>query len=359
MTDHKIFGLGIVRNSRKEVGMKTAVFVEPHKPLILEDRPVPKPGPHELLVRVRAVGICGSDIHASEEDWTPKNIVMGHEFSGEIAGLGSKVANWAIGDRVVPMPDLPCGVCDECQAERFERCVNPGSIGFNADHPGAYAEYLTVSAAHCLPLPSGLSFEDAAAVEPLAVGYDTVRRCELAANDRVLIIGAGPIGLSVAQWCRHFGVTDIAVSELSPDRLARAERMGANWLINASEVDDPAAEFERLTGQPPTIIVEAVGLPGMIQRCVDMAVKNTRIVVVGVCVGTDQFEPMTCIFKRLKLIFAYGYSLKDYATILKLMEQGHIVTAPLISHRIRLDELPNMFEKMRQPTDQIKVIVNP
>ena len=337
--------------------MKAVVFKELGQPLVLEERPDPEIRADELLVRVKAAGVCGSDLHASEASWTPTDIVMGHEFAGEVTAVGDQVTGWSVGDRAVPLAKLVCGECLSCRRENYSDCENSDLIGFSCNVDGAYAEYARVSAATTLRLPDGVGYMDAAVVEPLAVGYSTVRKAELKMSDSVLIIGAGPIGLCVAQWCKHFGVTDIAVSELNASRLSLAEEMGANILIDGNDVDDPAAEFERIAGRAPSVIVEAVGVPGMIQRCIEMASNNARIVVVGVCFGYDRFQPMLCFEKRLQLIFAAGYRVEDFAEILKLMDQGRIVAKPLISHRISLEELPEMFETMRKPTDQVKVIV--
>lgn len=337
--------------------MKAAVFKAVGQPLVLEERPEPEIRADELLLRVKAAGVCGSDLHASEESWTPTDIVMGHEFAGEVVAVGDKVTGWSAGDRAVPLAKLVCGECPSCRQEDYSNCENSDLIGFSSNVDGAFAEYARISAATALRLPDSVDYMDAAVVEPLAVGYNTVRRAELKMNDSVLIIGAGPIGLCVAQWCKHFGITDVAVSELNARRLALAEEMGANVLIDGNEVDDPAVEFERVTGRSPSVIVEAVGVPGMIQRCIEMASNNTRIVVVGVCFGYDRFQPVLCFEKRLKLIFAAGYSVEDFAEILRLMDHGRIVGKPLVSHRISLEELPEMFERMRKPTDQIKVIV--
>lgn len=339
--------------------MTAAVYQNRGEPLTLEQRPVPKPGPHQLLVRVRAVGICGSDIHASDADWTPTGIIMGHEFAGEVVALGPDVKGWTIGDRVLPMPTLSCGTCPACLAEDFPRCTAQQTLDYNPAYGGAYAEYTVVGAHDSLPLPKAVDFDAAAAVEPLAVGYDAVRRAQLRPDDRALIIGAGPIGLTIAQWCRHFGLADVVVSEPNAARRALAESLGATATIDPHEVDDVAGAFTESAGAPASLIFEAVGAPGMIQHCVAMAADASRIVVVGVCMATDSFEPMMAIQKRLQLQFTLGYSLDDYRLILRLLGQGRIQALPLVSHRIDLSQLPERFEALRKPGDEIKVIVNP
>jgi len=339
--------------------MRTAVYKAKNQALVLENRPVPEPGPRQILIRVRACGICGSDIHASEADHTPTNVVMGHEFAGDIAAVGDKVTRWKLGDAVVPLSQISCGECPACLSGDNSHCENLQTLEFNPEYNGAYAEYAIVGEADALPLPKGISYAQAAAIEPMAVGYDAVRRSDLAMDDAVLIIGAGPIGLAVATWASHFGITHVVVSEMNPKRLALAEQMGATATINASEDRDVIAAYQRMTGRKPSVIFEVVGVPGMIQRCIEMAEPDSKIVVVGVCQESDSFEPMQCIFKTLKLIFVLGYTVTDYATIVSLLEQERITVDPLITHRITLEELPAMFEQMRRPTDQMKVIVEP
>lgn len=339
--------------------MKAAVYVKKSSPLVLMELPKPDPGPGQIRIRVKACGVCGSDIHASEADWTPTGIVMGHEFAGVVDAVGDGVTRWRPGDRVAPLAQISCGSCAACRAGNERPCENPELIDYNPQRSGAYAEYTIVGAPDALPLPDALSFEEAAAVEPLAVGLDAVRRARLTDEDSVLIIGGGPIGLSVTQWARFFGARDVVVSDLNPARLGIAEAMKATGTIDASSSPDTIQAFVELTGRRPTVIIEAVGIPGMIQRCVEMAEPESRIVIVGVCQSTDKFEPMQCIMKSLTLLFAYGYSTDDYAYIIKLLGNGQLTAKPLISHRISLDELPEAFEALRKPKDQIKVIVEP
>lgn len=339
--------------------MKAACYRSIHQPLELIELPTPSPKAHEILIRVRACGICGSDIHASEAEWTPNDIVMGHEFAGEVAVVGSSVNRWKVGDRVVPLSQVSCGQCQFCLAGDNSNCAKLRVLGYDQEYNGGYAEYICVGEHDALLLPDTLDFDEGAAIEPLAVGLDAVRRARLTTNESVLIIGAGPVGLAVANFAKHFGATHVVVAEYNTQRLALAKEMGATATIDANENTDTIAAYERLTGSKPSVIFEVVGVAGMIQRCIEMAEPKTRIVVVGVCQKADSFEPSQCTLKSLELIFPYGYSLQDYQQILTLMVQGRINVKPLISHHINLEALPEMFERMRKPTDQCKVIVEP
>ncbi|CAB1079410.1 hypothetical protein JY97_10595 [Alkalispirochaeta odontotermitis] len=339
--------------------MKAAVYKAKNQPLVIEDIPRPVPGPGQVLVQVKACGICGSDIHASEADWTPTDIVMGHEFSGVVAELGDGVDGWCIGQRVVPLPQISCGKCAACAAGSASDCENLEIIDYNPKYNGGYAEYIVVGQADMLALPPEIGFEEAAALEPLAVALDSVRRAKLQIGDAVLIVGAGPIGLAIAQWTKYFGIAHVVVSEMNPRRLEIAQKMGATAIIDAGQETDVIAAFETESGTRPGIIFEAVGVPGLIQRCIEMAKPRTKIVVVGVCQQADLFEPLQCTLKALDLIFPFGYSVSDYEFILELMQQGRITASPLISHKISLEQLPEMFEKLRKPADECKVIVQP
>src|SRR5919106_566728 len=206
--------------------MKAAVFKAPGTPLVIENVPEPRPGPTDLILKVRACGICGTDLHWSESKdgsagWRAlaPETVMGHEFAGEVVEVGSGLrGQWKIGERVTAQP-------------------------------GAYAEYTRVGASTTLRLPEGVSFAEAALVEPLAVGLNAVRKARLKPGDAVLIVGAGPVGISVALWCRFFGARHIVVSDLVGVRAERAVDFGATAAVDASREDVPA-RVRQLTGGP-------------------------------------------------------------------------------------------------------------
>ena len=339
--------------------MKSVMFKGVDSPLAVEYLGVPEPGPKQIQIKVRACGICGSDLHFTQNPNSPKNVVLGHEFSGEVVKAGSDVKRWSVGDRVVPLAMTTCGTCENCVTGRNFYCRNGTALGFNPDYNGAYSEYVVVGEHDAIRLPAGVSYAEGATVEPLAVGYDAVRKARLAPSESVLIIGAGPIGLCIATWARHFGAPHVVVSERVSSRLDVAMQMGATATIDASEEKDVMAAFKRMTGTRPAVIFEAVGVPGMIQQCVDMARPESRIVVVGVCAKPDTFKPSTCIHKRLELIFTLGYSIQDFESIVTFLSQKRINVAPMIRHRISLEEVPDTVTAMYAPTDQVKVIIEP
>jgi (R,R)-butanediol dehydrogenase/meso-butanediol dehydrogenase/diacetyl reductase len=284
---------------------------------------------------------------------------MGHELGGVIAELGPGDTRWRVGQRVAPLSQISCGSCTACLARHNSECERIEIVAYNPRFNGGYAEYAIVGSADALPLPEEIGFDEAAVLEPLAVGLDAVRRARLTANEAVLIVGAGPIGLTLAQWTRFFGCAQVIVSEPNPWRRELALQMGATAVIDPSTTEGVGAEFERLAGQRPSVIFEAVGVPGMIQRCIELAAPRTRLVIAGACQEPEIIDSFKCTFKALELIFPFGYSVEDYAFILELMRQRRITARPLISHHITLEELPAMFEALRRPTEQIKVIVEP
>lgn len=339
--------------------MKAVVFQGSERPLSVEERPADSLAENQIRVQVRACGICGSDIHYAERNDARAGIVFGHEFSGIVSEVGSAVTRWHVGDRVVPMALTSCGKCSMCAAGKNVFCKNVRIMGFSRSYTGAYSEYVVVGENDALHLPDNVDFYSAAAIEPLAVGYDSVARARLRMDDAALIIGAGPIGLVIATWLKHFGITHIGIAERNEARLDLAARMGANVCIDANDVKNPVAEFKHRTGRAPSVIFEAVGVPGMIQSCVEMAEADTRLVVVGVCQENDSFMPALCTHKRLEMIFPFGYSKGDYENILNLIAQGRIDPTPLISHVVGLDGVPEAFEALRNPNDQIKVLIDP
>jgi (R,R)-butanediol dehydrogenase/meso-butanediol dehydrogenase/diacetyl reductase len=340
--------------------MKAAVFKNIESALRIEAVDKPSPGRGELLLKVRACGICASDLHAAKiAGILPPDTIMGHEFIGEVEAIGEDVHGWAIGQRATALPDLSCGVCAMCMQGRFRDCSQNLPLGFVPQAAGAYAEYVRVTADNSLPIGDKISDADAAMIEPLAVGYDAVRRGRIKAADRVLVIGAGPIGLTVVQWCRFVGAEHVVASDLVASRLEVAKQVGATAVIDARESGDVIATYRRETGAEPNVIVEVVGAPGMIQRCIDMAPRGARIVVVGVCMQPDTIVPVVAIQKALDISFCYGYTREDWAFIVSMIEQGRIDPSTIVTAKVGFAEFSETFEMLKKPSDQLKVLLVP
>jgi (R,R)-butanediol dehydrogenase / meso-butanediol dehydrogenase / diacetyl reductase len=334
--------------------MRAAVFHATGERLAIEDRQMPTARPGDLVLRVAYCGICGTDIHATEPSAQPleAGTVLGHEFAGEVAESG--VAGWRAGDRVIA---LPLAECDECRPLGFCRdrlgilCTRTSVIGLTAATPGGYAEYVRVGAHNALRVPDGLDLRLAALTEPLSVGAHAVRMAGGMLGARVLVIGAGPIGLAVTMFARASGARSIDVSE--PDTMRR-ERAAA---LGATAVHDPASPH--LARLAPDVIFECVGVPGMLRLCIDLAPVHGRIVVVGACRRDDSILPRVALRKELCVQFVLGYTRDEFALVLDMLADGRIEASALITSVIGLDALPETFESLRHPNPQAKVLIDP
>jgi (R,R)-butanediol dehydrogenase/meso-butanediol dehydrogenase/diacetyl reductase len=232
--------------------MKAVTFQGNDKPLSVEELPVPEPGPGQLLLKVKACGICGSDLHAYQAVLAPQGNAFGHEFSGEVAAVGEGVGHeWQVGDRATALGAMVCGACEKCRQGRLEQCENLELIGFSRH--GAYAEYVITQAGASIHVPDSMEYSQAALVEPLAVGLAAYKDCQLPLGGKVLVIGAGIIGMTVVKWARFFGAEHVAISDLDAARLERATRVGVTTVIDAGKKPDAVQAFRDATGTDPVL----------------------------------------------------------------------------------------------------------
>jgi len=236
---------------------RAAVLIRPRK-IAIEERPVPTPGPREVLVAVTSVGVCGSDVHWYEHgrigDLVVRApLVLGHESAGRVEAVGAEVTKHAVDDRVCLEPGVPCGRCRECRTGRYNLCAD---VSFFATPPvdGAFADYVTIHEDFAFALPDGMSDDMGALMEPLSVGIWACRKAGVTAGDRVLVTGAGPIGLLAMQVAKAFGATDVAISDVNELRLSVAERMGASRVLHPAS--DDAGEVDAViecSATPPRL----------------------------------------------------------------------------------------------------------
>ena len=342
--------------------MRAAVFRGLGKPLSIEETGRPEPGSGEVVMKVAACGVCGSDLHATDDGVFLQEVgtVLGHEFSGEV--VESNDDEVPVGLRATAVPVNACDACrdlGECKDGMGILCPNNRITGLALSAPGAYAEFIKVGARQVVPLPDGVSYEEGAMVEPLAVGLHAVDKADIQIGDRVLVIGAGPIGLSVTAFASLRGAGSVIVSERAPARLNAATAFGASDVINAAEVEDIGAAFARMAGGPPDVIFDCVGVPGMIQQVVDLSKPRGTAVIVGVCMKPDTVVPIAAILKELKIQFVLGYLESDFARVLDALQAGKIEASAMVTDRVTFESLPEAFEGLRQPGSQIKMLIDP
>ncbi len=322
--------------------MRAAVFLGPGTPLSIQDIDKPQIAEDELLVRVSHCGICGTDIHASREGpfMAPPNTVFGHEFSGEIVEVGGalKEGSFGVGDRVTSLP-----------------FIKDQTIGLGAA-TGAYAEYVKVDPASVVQIPAQLDDLNGALVEPLAIGLHSVKMARGVNEKRVLIIGAGPIGLACAIWCRFFGARDVVISEMSPARIDMARTLGFSQIVDPS--GDVQAQFAEITAGEPEVQFECVGAPGILQQCIERAPRRGLIMGIGLCDHPDNIMPLVAFSKELTIQWAVAYDKEDWDFTIQMMINGRIDGSAMITNVVSLDELPDAFEALRSPSDQCKVIID-
>lgn len=332
--------------------------------LAVEEIDRPAPGPNQVLARVRACGICGSDLHFAryaEEliqasraydpgGWSgidlAQGVVMGHEFVAEVAEAGPGAEDWSPGTRVLSIPlvagtDAPRG---------FD------SIGYSSRYPGAYGEYVIMSAPLLLRVPDQVSDAAAATVEPGAVGLHAVRQARMQPSEHALVMGAGPIGMMTLLWLKQEGVQHVTVSEPAAPRRELAARMGADLVINPAQ-EDLSARIAAAAGGPPPVVFECIGVEGTLQQAMGLVNRGGRVVVVGVCMTEDRIRPLTGINKHLTLQFVLGYTPDEVKETLDALAAGSIDTTPLVTRRVPLDDLPAAFHNLSNPAD-CKVILD-
>lgn len=327
--------------------MRAAVINESHN-LEIISLADPVPGPGEILLKVKACGICGSDLKSIDE--TPVGKVMGHEFTGEIVALGSNIQGWRKGQYVTAMPLIGCGKCVFCLTGDVSHCKTVDMIG-ETGSPGAFAEYVRVGASESFELTPELAAGEGALVEPLAVALHAIEKANIKPGDNVLIIGAGPIGLASIIWARHLGASEITISDPIAGRRELAGKLGADHALN------PAAE--KISGRY-NVVMECVGIPGMIAAAIRATALHGRVVVAGACIKPDTFVPLYAFMKELSLHFSVYYRRSDFAYTVAMIKAGRINPSPMITSRVSLNNLPEAFASLKRgAADQCKVLVEP
>jgi L-iditol 2-dehydrogenase len=320
--------------------------------LRVEERPVPEPGPREVLVEIAAVGVCGSDVHYYEHGRigpfvVREPLVLGHESAGRVAALGSEVTRHAVGDRVALEPGVPCGRCRECRAGRYNLCRD---VRFFATPPvdGAFANYVTIHEDFAFTLPDSVSDEAGALMEPLSVGIWACRKASVSPGDRVLVTGAGPIGLLAQQCALAFGATAVTVTDVSEARLELARRTGATATLRAGE---ELPEVDAL--------IECSGHPAALAAGVAALRPAGTAVVVGMGQEEDATVPLSLIQSReIWLTGTFRYA-NTYPTAIALAAEGRVDLEAIVTGRYELADAEAALRSAREDPGSVKAMVVP
>jgi L-iditol 2-dehydrogenase len=325
--------------------------------LRVEDRAIPEPGRREVLVEIAAVGVCGSDVHYYEHGRigsfvVREPMVLGHESSGRVVALGPGASRHAVGDRVALEPGVPCGHCRECRAGRYNLCRD---VRFFATPPidGAFANYVTIHEDFAFALPESVSDEAGALVEPLSVAVWACQKANVTAGDRVLVTGAGPIGLLAVQTARAFGATQITVTDVNSHRLGVAERTGATSTINVADapLEDSGLEADAL--------IECSGHPGSLKAGIAALRPAGRAVLVGMGPDEDGVVPLALIQSReLWLTGTFRYA-NTYPTAIALAASGRVDLEAIITAQYGLEDAEAALRAGREDPAAVKVMVMP
>lgn len=340
--------------------MKALRYLGPNK-LVVEDVAKQNPNQGEVLLKVRACGICGSDVHGAL-GLTGRRIApmtMGHEFSAEVVELGEGVTGFQVGDGVIAQPINFCGECVNCKQGLTNMCLNKKFFGvLTVD--GAMAEYVTVPEKLLYKLPEGCSYEEGALSEPYAVAYGAVKKISSYENKNVLIIGAGTIGLCILQLVKLQNPKQIIVSDLSDARLAVAKEMGADQVINPKNEDYMKAIEKYTDNIMVDVSIEAVG----VQATANQSIKALRVGGTTIWVGMSQKEMeinMQDIVCSARMVLgSFNYTHEEFGEVVDIIGSGKLDTQKLITKTVSLKDAAEAFDDLhKSPDDFIKVIIDP
>jgi threonine 3-dehydrogenase len=329
--------------------MRALVKSKSEPGLWMEHVPVPEPGPNDMLIRVKKSAICGTDVHVWNWDsWAQKTIpvpmVVGHEFCGEIAKVGSAVTKVQVGARVSGEGHIVCGTCRNCRAGRGHLCRN--TLGVGVHRPGSFAEFVCIPEDNVVPIPDDVPDEIAAIFDPFGNAVHTALSFDLVGED-VLVTGAGPIGIMGAMVAKRSGARKVVITDINPVRLALAEKLGIDHVVDASK--ENLSDVMKRIGMTEGFDVglEMSGAAPAFRDMIDKMNNGGKIAILGIAPTGFEIDWNKVIFKMLNLKGIYGREMFETWYKMIAFVQGGLDLSPLITHRIGVDSFRDGFEAMR------------
>ncbi len=338
--------------------MQQAIMVNPGR-IEFREIPLPQPQPDEVLIQVKRIGICGSDIHVYHglHAYTSYPLVQGHEVAGSIAEVGTQVKGFARGDKVVFMPQVTCGECYPCRHGMYHICDNLKVMGFQTN--GAAQEYFPVRADLVLKLPESVLLDHTTLIEPISVAVHALSRFGSTAGLNVLVLGAGTIGNLVAQVAAANGAKKVLITDVSEYKLDKARQCGLMNVVNPIQEDLDQVILKAFGPDKADLIVECVGVQDTITQAIEHARKGSSIIVVGVFSQKPLVDLGLIQDRELSLIGTLMYQRKDYERAIELVSVGKLQLDQIVTHRFAFREYLEAYKAIESSGGKyMKVMLN-
>jgi L-iditol 2-dehydrogenase len=332
------------------------------KSIRFNEVPVPAVNPGQVLVKIKRVGVCGSDIHVyhGKHPYVVFPFTQGHEVSGQVVAIGAGVTGIAVGQKVTIEPQVYCGHCYPCTHGKYNLCESLKVMGFQTT--GTASEYFAADASKVTPLPDEMSYDEGAMIEPLAV---TVRACKRPGDvkgKKIVVLGAGPIGILMCQTLKAFGAAEVMVTDVSDYRLQLAKECGADYVFNTRNVDFGKVLVESFGPDKADIIYDCAGNDITMGQAIQNARKGSIIILVAVYAGTAHVDLAKLNDSELDLNTSMMYQHEDYVDAIRIVAEGKVVLKPLISKHFSLTEYQAAYEYIdnnRETTMKVLIDVDP
>lgn len=348
--------------------MKAAIYQGPRN-FEVKEVPVPTPGDGEVLIKVDYCAICGSDLHTFTKGlYIEPGQIMGHEFGGTVVAIGSNYPDQTlkVGQKVVTNPTVSCGTCTMCRKGQPNICENALTATIAYGRPGAFANYvLQGRGAKIYKLPDNVGTKEASLFEPLSVAIHAVKQADLYLNDKVVVFGAGTIGIMISQVLKTIGCIEVIQVDISQPRLDIAKKTGVDYTINASEVDDVVEEIAKITGPgyygpdgaEADVVFEAAAVPSTITQSIKVVRNGGQIITIALPEGDVPLNLTAIVQKEIAFLGSYAYT-NEFEEAVDLVASGKVALDDLITNVYPIDEITAAFEKQLDTLSSVKVVID-